>query len=149
MPPLVEVNGIRNIVRDAKAVAAVDFLDELSGAWRQAERLVLARMEARAAATGRRADVKVADTLRGTMAKDRAAVRFGGAQIPWAMGATFGAYQDRTRTGRRRGPYEGYRQFPEPRRDGGWPYQGLEDARDDIVELVAAEMSRLLDRRLT
>jgi hypothetical protein len=149
MPKVIEVSGLREAVRSAKQVGDTDLVDGLAAAWRQAERIAMARMQLRAAATGRRQDQRVAETLRPSAGKDRAAIRFGGATVPWWAGATFGAHHDRERRGPRRGTFTGFNQFPEVRPNGGWPYVGLEDARDEIVELVETELGRILDRALT
>jgi hypothetical protein len=143
--PVVEVVGVRGAVRAAKASADTALLDDLSGAWRKAERLVMARMELRAAATGLRADRKVADTLRGSSGKDRAAVRFGNAALPWWGGAVFGAHHNVQRP-TAKGPRLGWNQFPEPRPGGSWPYEAVRDTFDDVVDLVEREVITILTR---
>lgn len=147
MANVVEIVGIREIVRDAKASGDSATLGDLSDVWRKAERMVLARMQLRFAATGRRADAKVAATLRGSSGKDRAAVRFGSSSLPWWGGATFGAHHDRLRR-TSRGTITGWNQFPTlaERRGGGPPYAAIRDVQDEIIEMVEREVMAIVNR---
>lgn len=147
MPGLVEVVGVRQLVRDARKLADTELLADLSAAWRRSEQIVRARMSVLASATGRAQDERVAATLRGAATKDRAVIRVGAASIPWWAGAAFGANRELTRS-RSSGRYVGFRQFPAPRPGGGWIFGGIADSADAVGDQLEDEIVRIIDKTL-
>lgn len=140
--------GVDGLLDWARAAAALDeqaALDALRTQLAELERTAVQKAQAAAAATGRRAAVVAAETLRGSRSRDRAIVRLGSASVPQAAGENFGARHNVIRQLSNGRQVVGWNQFPEPSKTGGWLYAGGRAALTEIGPKVGAEISKLIE----
>lgn len=116
-------------------------------AWRTAAQKIEARIQAAARGTGRAMSEAAARSLTVRTSGKGVDVRIGGARAPFALGDTFGARRNITRT-RSTGQYRGLNQFEAPRRGGGWLFGGLRAADEDVADLIETEAVREMERVL-
>lgn len=132
----VKVAGLRQLRSALRRAENIGGSQRLGQAFGEAADLIVGRAAARARATGRRADARLADSFRASRSQARAAVIVGGTgRRAWLIGHEFGARHDVPRS-TSRGRVRGWNQFPAAQRGGRFVYPSIAAARDDLETLV-------------
>lgn len=143
--PVVTIKGLDEFKRELKKLAGKEFAEGLKDEHQKVAKRVVAASQRRARMTGRAEIVKAAASLTAGRTMKGAIVRGGGARIPWAGAAMFGAYHDRPRPGRS-GSYLGWNQFLVPQRGGYVIYPAIRDERRNIEREYLEGIDRLMRR---
>ncbi len=142
----VRVEGLRALRKDLKAAERFDELAELGAAFGEAAEIVRAAAAARARATGRRVDQRLADSYTVAKSKTKAAIRMGDNGTPFLIGQEWGAKHDLIRPVRSgdRTQMLGWNQFPEVVRGGRFLYPAAADKAQEILEIVGNATEKIL-----
>ena len=144
----VRIAGLRSLGKDLKAAERFEDLAEIGVAFGRVAEMVRVTAAARAMASGRRVDEKLAGSYKIVRSKVKAAIRIGDKSMPYVLGQEWGAHRNRPR--RVNGPglrteIVGWRQFPEVRRGGRFIYPAADDHASAITELLADALERVLN----
>lgn len=148
----VRIAGLAALRRDLKAAEAYEELAVIGEAFGQAADVIRATAAAKAAASGRPVDARLADTYKVTKSKTKAGVRLGDKSQPWLIGQEWGAHRNEGRrvtpTGNRswqtRDKVTGWRQFPEITKGGRFLYPAAGEKADEVITLLADAVERAL-----
>jgi hypothetical protein len=143
----VRIRGLAELQRDLRR-ASDKLPGELADANQEVARYVVVRATMRARRLGPM-EARAATTLAAARMQRVGAVRFGGAKVPFAMGAEFGAAQNVLRN-TARGGVRGWNQFRPWRGSssgaGYFLYPTIREDRRQIVDLYEKVLDRLFTR---
>ena len=130
------VRGLSEFRRELKKLDDAGLTNELKDANFEVASAVVGWAKTKAGGEGRMA-IRSADTLKASRAQARAAVSFGGASVPFAMGSEFGAMRNIPRR-TARGEVPGWNQFKQWRGNGSdagyWLFPTIRSHERQIVD---------------
>jgi hypothetical protein len=154
-PSAAELRGAIKVVGLRETITALRAIDEsmvdiVQAANKKAAEVVAERAQALASSLGKM-QARAAATLKPASLQKMATLRLGNKEVPFALGAEFGAYRNQPRESRRGGRFVstlGWNQFEKWRgSDTGAGYFLWPSIRDNRAEILAAhenELDRLL-----
>lgn len=144
MASLIQIEGLKEVRAAVKELKDLDTSREFKAAGVKVAAMVTVKAQGKAAGLGKM-QAKAATTIRPASVATGSAVRFGG-NVPFAMGAEFGAGHNVPRN-KRRGTVKGWNQFEPWRRHIGyflWPT--IRSSQDEIATTYEDNIGNLCTR---
>lgn len=146
----VAVSGLKELATKARKMNDKFILLELKQANVDVADIVVRRGIAKATATGRKASIRSAESMRVTKTTGYAAIRIGRKDKPWLIANNFGAKHDLPRTRRLRGrtvTTKGWNQFPKVG-EKEFLYSTIKSSGDAIETIYGEHLQQMINREL-